>query len=260
MHPLLNIADRAARDAGKIIIRALERLDAIKNVKKKYEYFITETFQQAERVIIETIHNAYPNHYILTKESDDIENNNEYIWIVKPIDGIDNFTHNFSCFSIAIAVKYRDSIEQSLVYAPLHQETFTATRGEGARLNNNHRLRVSMVPDISEAVLNVDFPLSQSAYLDYFKILNNFLFKGASIRSLGSSLLSLAYVAAGRMDGIWVPQASFLDIAAGALLIKEAGGLLSDRQGGEEYLKKGNILAANPKLFKSILQIVHQDY
>lgn len=257
MHPFLNIADRAARDAGKVIMRAFERLDTIKTTEKQHNDFVTNIDQQAEQIIVEAIRKAYPNHAILAEESGASEaGNNDITWIIDPIDGTANFIHGFPQFAVSIAIKNKERIEHGLIYDPVKQEVFTASHGEGAQLNNR-RLRVSTRSELHGSLIGTGFPFRELSKLDpYLKILKILMTQAGGIRRAGAATLDLAYVAAGRLDGFWEFGLSPWDIAAGALMVKEAGGLVSDDQGGEEYLTTGNIVAGNMKLFKTLLQTV----
>ncbi len=253
MHPLLNIAIRAARSAGEIIIRSVDRIDQLTIVNKGSNDFVSEIDRKAEAEIIETIHKAYPEHGILAEESGVIEGN-EFTWIIDPLDGTTNFLHGFPQFAVSIAVKNKDRIEHAVVYDPMRDELFTASRGDGAQLNNK-RIRVTSRLRLNGALLGTGFPYSDLKYLNpYMGMLKSFITKTAGIRRPGSAALDLAYVAAGRIDGFWELDLKTWDIAAGALLVQEAGGLVGDLTGDNNYLNSGHIVCANPKLFKALLQ------
>ena len=256
VQPILNIAIRAARSAGALIVRQLERVDSLNVTAKGRNDFVTEVDQRAEQIIIDTIHKAYPAHGILAEESGQQEGD-EFVWVIDPLDGTTNFLHNFPHFAISIAVEHRSQIIQAVVFDPIRQELFTASRGEGAQLNNR-RIRVSRKSDLDSALLGTGFPFRELSKLEvYLSTLEAFLPKCAGIRRAGSAALDLAYVAAGRLDGFWEFGLKRWDIAAGALLIHEAGGFVSDPMGGESYLMSGNIVAGNPKISKKMLQILH---
>ncbi|MFV2060521.1 MAG: inositol-1-monophosphatase [Gammaproteobacteria bacterium] len=253
MHPLLNIAIRAARNAGEIITRSVDRIDKLTIEKKAANDFVSEVDRKAEAEIIEVIHKAYPEHGIIAEESG-IQKGNDFTWIIDPLDGTTNFLHGFPQFAVSIAVQNKDRLEHAVVYDPMRDELFTASRGDGAQLNNK-RIRVSPQVKLNGALLGTGFPYSDMKYLEpYMGMLKSFIPATAGIRRAGSAALDLAYVAAGRIDGFWELDLNIWDIAAGALLIQEAGGLVGDLTGDNNYLKSGHIVCANPKLFKALLQ------
>ena len=215
MHPMLNIAVRAARSAGNIITRYADQVDTLTVTNKSHNDFVTEVDQQAEQEIIRTIRKAYPEHAILAEESGQHEGN-EYEWIIDPLDGTTNFLYGFPHFAISIAVRHKGRLEQAVIYDPMRQELFTASRGRGATLNDR-RMRVTD-------------------------------------RRAGSAALDLAYVACGRLDGFWELDLNLWDIAAGVLLIEEAGGLISGITGKPDHLESGHVVTGNPRVFKAMLQ------
>ncbi|MFK5894374.1 MAG: inositol-1-monophosphatase [Pseudomonadota bacterium] len=255
MHPTLNIAIRAANAAGDIIYRYLEHVDKLVVSNKAQNDFVTEVDNQAEQAIISVLRKAFPDHSIKAEESGESTGaQSDCQWIIDPLDGTTNFLHGFPQFSVSIALKEKGRLTQAVVYNPVNQELFTATRGAGAMLNN-HRLRVSKRKSLDGALLGTGFPFRQQEHLDIYLDTFKALFPmTAGIRRPGSAALDLAYVAAGRLDGFWEIGLSEWDIAAGALIIQEAGGLLSDFSGGHEYLESGNIICGNPKVFKQMLQ------
>jgi myo-inositol-1(or 4)-monophosphatase len=257
MHPMLNIAIRAAREAGNIIARAVERLDTIKITPKAEKDFVTNIDMKAERAIIDVLRKAYPDHSILSEESGLDPKNEDYLWIIDPLDGTTNFIHGFPHFAVSIALKCKGRVEQGVIYDPIRQELFTASHGTGARLNSTQRLRVSSKTTLEHALLGTGFPFRHpdlvAPYLETFKA---FLPTATGIRRAGSATLDLAYVASGRLDGFWEFGLKPWDIAAGALMIREAGGLISDFSGAENYLESGNIVTGNPKIFKAMLQAI----
>lgn len=254
MQPLLNIAISAARQAGDIIIRHMDQLDRIKITAKSAEEYFSEVDVKAEQAIINTIHKAYPEHGIIAEESGLQNEDAECVWIIDPLDGTSNYLHGFPFFSVSIAIRVKNRIEHGVVYDPLRHECFYASRGRGARLNDR-RLRVSKQTQLSGALLGTGFPFRNVAlaerYLPTFEALFG---KCAGVRRTGSAALDLAYVASGRLDGFWEFGLRPWDIAAGCLLIQEAGGLISDLQGGEDYLRQGDVVAGTPKVFKALLQ------
>lgn len=252
--PIVNIAVRAARAAGNTIIRAVDRLETVQISQKRPNDFVTEVDQQAERDIIAIIQKAYPSHGILGEEGGEIAGD-DYLWIIDPIDGTRNFIHGFPHFAISIGVSYKGKMEHGVIYDPVRQELFTATRGKGAHLNER-RIRVSKRSNMSECMLGTGFPYrrSQECITAYSNAIQEILPICGDVRRAGAATLDLAYVACGRLDGFWEMSLKPWDIAAGSLLIKEAGGLVSDFAGGEDYLNTGNIIAGNPKVLKFLLK------
>ncbi len=256
MQPILNIAIRAARSAGAHIVRQMERVDSLNVTAKGHNDFVSEVDRRAEQIIIDTIRKAHPEHGILAEESGQ-QGGDENVWIIDPLDGTTNFLHNFPHFAVSIALQHRSRINHAVIFDPVRQELFTASRGEGAQLDNR-RIRVSRRSNLESALLGTGFPFRELSNLDaYLSTLQAFLPGCAGIRRAGSAALDLAYVAAGRLDGFWEFGLKRWDMAAGALLILEAGGFVSDALGGESYLDKGDIVAGNPKIAKKMLQTLH---
>ena len=260
MHPMLNIAVRAARRAGSVITRSFEQVDRLDVVTKAPNDFVSEVDRQAEQVIIETLQDAYPQHGILAEESGAAAgrkgNDEDYQWIIDPLDGTTNYLHGFPQFAVSIALRYKGRLEQAVIYDPLRQELFTASRGAGAQLNDR-RLRVSARKGLDGALLGTGFPFKEQQHLDAYLATFKALFPmTAGIRRPGSAALDLAYVAAGRLDGFWEIGLQPWDMAAGALLVQEAGGLVSDFGGGNDFMETGNLVAGNPKVFKAMLQAI----
>lgn len=254
MHPMLNIAVRAARNAGDIIVRHLNRLDQLTVSTKERNDYVSEADRQAEAEIIAVIRKAYPGHSVLAEESGSHAGNEEFQWIIDPLDGTTNFLHGFPQFAVSIALKHRGRLDQGVVYDPMRQELFTASRGSGAFLDNR-RIRVTNQKTLGGALLGTGFPYSDQQHLDAYLDMFRALIKDtAGIRRPGSAALDLAYVAAGRLDGFWEIGLNPWDMAAGVLLVHEAGGLVGDFGGGHDYLQTGNIVAATPKLFPAILR------
>lgn len=253
MHPMLNIATRAARAAGDAIVREMDRVSDISVDLKGKNDFVTEVDRQAEHIIIETIKNAYPDHAFLAEESGKT-GESEYIWIIDPLDGTTNFLHGIPHFAISIALEYRGRLDQAVIYDPVKHELFSASKGKGAQLNNK-KIRVSPQKTLEGALLATGFPFREEQEVE--KFINSFkaLFpKIAGIRRPGVASLDLAYVAAGRFDGFWEYSLKPWDIAAGALIVQEAGGINSDMSGSEDYMENGNIISANPKMIKVMLK------
>ncbi len=255
MDPCLNIAIDAARKAGQVISRAIDRIDQVMVTEKSPNDFVTDVDLQAEQLIIHTIQTAYPEHGFLAEESGQ-QNAQDAVWIIDPLDGTTNFIHGIPHVGISIALQERGKITVAVIYDPIRNELFTACRGKGAQLNGK-RMRVSQCHQLDNALLGTGFPYHDKAHWTLYANTFAELFeKCAGIRRPGAAALDLAYVASGRFDGFWELGLAPWDIAAGALLIKEAGGLIGDFQGGENYLNTGNIVAANPKLFRQMLQII----
>ncbi|QFU75075.1 inositol monophosphatase [Halioglobus maricola] len=257
MEPMVNIALRAARKAGENIMRASDDLDRIDVVAKGMNDFVSEVDINAEQEIAYQLRKAYPDHAILGEESGlDGDADAEYTWIIDPLDGTTNFARGIPHFAISIACIHRGKLEHAVVLNPILREEFTASRGRGAALNG-HRLRVSKRNSLDGALLGTGIPFKGhcddklEAYAKSVEILAG---QTAGIRRAGSAALDLAYVAAGRFDAFWEVGLAKWDIAAGALLVKEAGGLVADFNGSEGYLESGNIVAGNPKCFKAVLQ------
>jgi len=254
--PIVNIAVNAARAAGNLMIRAQDRLDTIEVSLKSANDFVTDIDKKVEQEIINVIRKAHPHHRILAEESGELPGkDDEYTWIIDPIDGTRNFIHGFPQFCVSIAIKKKGKIEHGVIYDPVRQELFTASRGKGARLND-HRIRVSKSNKLSECLIGTGFPNSREdeQARAHVEALVTLLPICGDIRRAGSAALDLAYVASGRLDGFWEIGLKVWDIAAGALLIKEAGGLVCDTNGGDDYLKTGNIVAGNPKVLKALFK------
>jgi myo-inositol-1(or 4)-monophosphatase len=259
MHPALNIAIKAARRAGQIINRASNDLDLLKVSTKQPNDFVTEVDKAAEAVIIETLPEAYPGYGILAEESGLSEGkggDTEYRWIIDPLDGTTNFIHGLPQYAISIALAKGDVIEQAVVFDPNRNELFTASKGGGAFLNER-RIRVSRRIKLGDALIGTGFPYRMFDKIDlYLAIFKELAEKTAGQRRPGAASLDLAYVACGRYDGFWEFGLSPWDMAAGALLISEAGGLISDLRGDANYLETGNVIAGTPKVFAPLLKVV----
>ncbi|HLS87065.1 MAG TPA: inositol monophosphatase family protein [Burkholderiales bacterium] len=253
MHPMLNIAVRAARRAGSIINRAALAGDFSVRSKRAHDY-VTEVDRAAEAAIIETIRKAYPDHGILAEESGAASEAAEHRWIIDPLDGTTNFIHGFPQYCVSIALEHRKVLEHALVYDPVRDELFTASRGRGAFLNDR-RIRVSRCAKLSEALVGTGFPFKELGRVDlYLRQLRSIMEKTSGVRRAGAAALDLAYVACGRLDAFWELGLAPWDMAAGALLVQEAGGLVGDLKGEQSYLASGDICAAAPKLFPPMLQ------
>lgn len=252
MQPMLNIAIRAARRAGTIVSRAQNRLYDLKIELKGHNDYVTQTDVEAEAAIIEVLNEAYPSHSIVAEESGS-SGASDFKWIIDPIDGTLNFIHGFPSYGISIALQVKGRLEQAVIYDPTRDEMYTASRGAGAQLNGQ-RIRVSPRTELDSSILGTGFPLRNKNKLpNYLLGFTTLLNKSADIRRTGSAALDLAYVACGRLDGYWEFDLHEWDIAAGALLVQESGGLIGDPEGGETHLQTGNVVAANPKIFRQIL-------
>ncbi len=255
MHPMLNTAVKAARRAGQIINRASQNLDSLTVKHKSFNDFVSEVDQKAEDAIKEILLEAYPKHAILAEESG-AQGDSEYQWIIDPLDGTTNFLHGFPQYSVSIAMQHKGVLTHGVIYDPSRNDLFTATRGAGAFLNDR-RLRVSRCEYLKDALIGTGFPFRNFAHLDaYLGIFRELMQKTAGLRRPGSAALDLAYTAAGRFDGFWEFDLNAWDIAAGALMVQEAGGLVGDFKGEPDYLQSGNILAGNPKVFVQLLQTI----
>ena len=257
MHPMLNTAIKAARKAGNVISRATRDLDLIKVETKRRNDFVTEVDRAAESAIIDELRRAYPDHAILAEESGETKAARmEYCWIIDPLDGTTNFIHGVPQYCVSIGLKHKDIITQGVVYDPVKNELFTATRGAGAYLNDK-RIRVSKCDKIANGLIGTGFPFRDGQDLDrYMAMFKAVTLATVGVRRPGAAALDLAYVAAGRFDGFWEMGLSPWDIAAGSLLVQEAGGLIGDLQGENKYLETGEVVAGNSKVFAQLLRVL----
>ncbi len=253
MNPMLTIAVRAAREAGRIITRNFNRIDRLTISDKGSNDFVTEVDRNAEAVIINTLREKYPNHAFLAEESGK-QGSDDHLWIIDPLDGTTNFLHGFPQFAVSIALKIKNRLEVGVVYDPISEEMYTACRGEGAQLNDK-KIRVSSRRGLDGALLGTGLPYRDFSFTDnYMGMLKDLMKESAGVRRPGSAALDFAYVAAGRTDGFWELGLSEWDFAAGALLVREAGGLVTDIGGGERYLETGNVIAGNIKVHNAMLK------
>ena len=252
-HPLLNIAVRAARQAGNVIARNIDRFDAFAVSEKAANDFVTEIDRVAERRIIGTIRRSYPDHAFLAEESG-AHGRHDFEWIIDPLDGTTNFVHGFPHVAVSIGVRHRGRMEHGVVFDPLRQELFTASRGSGARLDDR-RIRVATKGSLKGALLGSGFVTRELHRLEpYLATLKAMMSSSAQVRRGGAAALDLAYVAAGRLDGFWELGLAPWDIAAGALLVQEAGGIVAEPNGGDDYIRTGDVAAANPKVLRAMLK------
>ncbi len=253
--PMLNIAVRAARAAGDILLRSVEKVSHLQVENKGRNDFATEIDRLAEREIISIIKTAYPEHSILAEESGE-HAGNEYVWIIDPLDGTTNFIHGFPQYAVSIALKVKGRLEVGVVYDPLRDELFTAKRGGGAMLNNR-RIRVTNLTTMRGALIGTGFPFKVPQHLDaYLEMFRAITIDSAGIRRAGSAALDLAYLAAGRLDGFWEIELREWDMAAGILLVKEAGGVATDFSFKDNYLESGNVIAASPRMHQLLYQLI----
>jgi myo-inositol-1(or 4)-monophosphatase len=255
MHPMLNIAVKAARRAGAIINRAAQDIDALTVSTKRHNDFVTEVDQAAEQAVIQILLKAFPDHAILAEESG-AHGKSDYVWIIDPLDGTTNFIHGFPQYCVSIGLRHKGAVTQAVVYDPGRNELFTATRGHGAYVNDR-RMRVSKRTQLEGSLIGTGFPFRDFKHTnEYITILRKVMAQTAGVRRAGAAALDLAYVAAGRLDGFWEMGLSPWDMAAGSLLIQESGGLVSDFDGDSNYLDSGRIVAGTPKVFRHLLQLV----
>jgi len=252
MHPMLNTAVRAARSAGDLIVRSQERQDEIPVDTKGRHDFVTSVDRVAEETIVNQLHKAYPDHAIVAEEGGTHQEGSRYRWIVDPLDGTTNFIQGLPHVGVSIALEVDGKLDQAVIYDPFKNDLFTASRGSGAQLNER-RIRVSERKGLDGSVLATGFPFKypelMEPYLDTFR---GFIRHTSGIRRWGSAALDLAYVACGRYDGYWEFKLSPWDVAAGILLVREAGGIVTDFNGGDDIYATGHVLAANPRVHRAM--------
>lgn len=259
MNPALNIAIRAARAAGDVIMRHFDRLDTVRVETKRRNDYVSEVDREAESRIISILQRAYPAYGILAEESGEQSGSEDFTWIIDPLDGTTNFLHGFPHFAVSIALAHHGRPEQAVIYDPVRDELFTASRGSGAELNNR-RIRVAAMRGLDGALLGTGFPYREGQATEpYMSTLHRFMESCAGIRRPGAAALDLAYLAAGRIDGFWEYGLSRWDIAAGALLVREAGGIIGDIDGGDDVLATGNVLAGNPRVYHAMMQVIEEE-
>lgn len=259
MHPMLNTAIKAARRGAAIINRASFDLDQIKTTEKQHNDFVSEVDKAAEAAIIDVLISAYPKHAVLAEESGasaNLTQTSEYVWIIDPLDGTTNFLHGFPQYCVSIALQHNGVMTQAVIFDPTRNELFAATKGAGAFLNDK-RIRVTKRDKLADSLLATGFPFRSTTdidnYLPMFKAMSG---KCQGLRRPGSAALDLAYVAAGRLDGFFEKGLKPWDIAAGALIVTEAGGITGTFSGESDYLYKGDIISATPKVFAQMLNIL----
>ncbi len=263
MNPLVNVGIKAARRAGSLIVRNIDRLEKLSVDKKGKNDFVSEVDRMAEEDIIDTIHYLYPNHRIIAEESGQLhspdsehQGEDEFEWIIDPLDGTTNFLHGHPSFAISIGVRHKGRIEHGVIFDPLREEIYTASRGQGAQLNNR-RIRVSGQTSLEQSLITAGYPnRGIGDFDDWMKCFRSLLPKVNNILHSGSAALDLAYVASGRTDAYWEPGLKIWDIAAGSLLVREAKGLVADFDGNQDFLDSGNIVAASPGIFNQIMTVI----
>jgi myo-inositol-1(or 4)-monophosphatase len=261
MQPMANIALRAARQAGQIMLRAMDRLDTLAIDEKSHNDFVSNVDREAETAIVDVLHKAYPEHAIVGEEHGESYTGStsgsiaEFTWIIDPLDGTTNYLQGIPHFCVSIGLRKGLQLEHGVIFDPLRNEAFVASRGYGAQLNGK-RIRVSRTTRLEEAVLCTGLPPGAvRPHLDpYSEMLKELTGICRTIRRTGSAALDLAYVATGRMDGFWEFALKPWDVAAGAVLVREAGGFVGTPAGGDEFVKSGHIVAANTKVFKLMVQ------
>lgn len=252
----LGTAFRAAMLAGDFIRNNLGMLSEEDVDIKQASDFVTNIDRESEELVLTTIKKKYPHHHFLAEESIKERETGDYRWIIDPLDGTTNFIHTYPVFSVSIALEYRGEIILGVVYDPLRDEIFTAEKGKGTFMNGKH-VKVSAISDLKNCLITTGFPFRRKKYIDdYLKLFKNIFHKVSDIRRAGSAALDLAYLACGRCDGFFEIGLSPWDVAAGSILITEAGGIVSDFGGGSDYLSSGNIVAGIPSLHKAILNEV----
>ncbi len=258
LHPMLNIAIKAARSAGSIINRAALDLEAVKVGTKGPNDFVSEVDRKAEEIIIQTLLEAYPGHGILAEESgrEHGAKNSEYVWIIDPLDGTTNFLHGFPVYAVSIALAFRGQVQQAVVFDPTRNDLFFASKGRGAFLNDR-RLRVSRRLRISDSLIGTGFPFRKGDnFKRYVKMFEEVMQSCAGLRRPGAAALDLCYVAAGYYDGFFETGLNPWDVAAGSLMITEAGGLIGNFTGESDYLYQREVVAGNPKIYGQLVQIL----
>ena len=252
MEAMLNVAVMAARRGGDSLFRNLNKLDKLKVEKKGRNDFVSEADRNAEKAVISAIQKHYPEHAILAEESGQ-QGDSEYLWVIDPLDGTTNYLHGFPVFCVSVGVMHKGRLEHGAVYDPMRQELFTASRGQGAQLDGR-KIRVSGTTSLERALLGTGFPYRDSNMVlePYLNMLVGAIRTTEGIRRAGAAALDLCYVAAGRLDAFWETGLSIWDLAAGALIIREAGGLISGLDGSEDYLHTGHVLAGTPRIYTAL--------
>ncbi len=258
MQALLNTAVQAARKAGDVAAGYFNRAERLDVRSKSRNEFVTQVDHAAEQIIIEGIRERYPDHAFLAEESG-AQGEHEYLWIIDPLDGTTNFVHGMPVFAVSIALEVRGRLEAAVIYDPTRQEIFTALRGDGAQLEGR-RIRVSKQNSLDGALVGTGFPYrADEKTIDrYLHMLKPVLQNTSGIRRPGAAALDLAYLAAGRLDGFWEFGLKPWDMAAGVLMIREAGGIVSELDDADSLLTTGNIVAGTPKIHDALKALLQQ--
>lgn len=260
LHPMLNVAIKAARAAGAIINRAALDVESVRVSQKQANDFVTEVDHASEEAVISTLLDAYPDHAILAEESGSTRGsqNSDFVWIIDPLDGTTNFIHGFPVYCVSIALAVKGKIEQAVVYDPTRNDLFTATRGRGAFLNER-RIRVSKRSHLNECLISTGFPFREGDdFAAYLAMMSEVMQRTAGLRRPGAAALDLAWVAAGRCDGFFETGLKPWDMAAGSLLVQEAGGLVGNFTGEAEFLEHQECLAGNPKVYAQLIPLLRK--
>ncbi|MDA0680587.1 MAG: inositol monophosphatase family protein [Proteobacteria bacterium] len=259
MHAMLNVAVMAARRGGDTLIRNMNKLEKLNVEQKGRNDFVSDADYAAEKAVIETILKHYPDHAILAEESGQT-GESDYVWIIDPLDGTTNYLHRFPVYCVSVALAHNGRLEHGAVYDPLRQEFFTATRGQGAQLEG-HKIRVSGRIDLERALIGTGFPYrdSNEAFEPYMNMLVSAMKNTTGIRRAGSAALDLCYVAAGRLDAYWETGLKPWDLAAGTLIVREAGGIVSGLDGSEEFMDNGHVLCGSPKIYAALAKLFGPD-
>ena len=255
MHALLNVAVMAARRAGSTLIKKMVNLDKLKVEQKGHNDYVSDADRAAEKAVINCILKHYPEHAILAEESG-VQGESDTVWIIDPLDGTTNYLHGFPVFCVSIGVQVNGRMEHGVVYDPLRQEIFTASRGQGAHLEGR-RIRVSGLLQLDRALVGTGFPFRQADQEigPYLEMLGKVVRNTSGVRRPGAAALDLCYVAAGRLDAFWETGLAAWDLAAGSLIIREAGGIVSGLDGSENYLETGHILTGTPKIYAALAKL-----
>jgi myo-inositol-1(or 4)-monophosphatase len=258
LHPMINVAVKAARAAGAIINRAALDVESVRVSQKQVNDFVTEVDQAAEAIIIETLLTAYPGHGIWAEESgkEHGAQDSDYVWIIDPLDGTTNFIHGLPIYCVSIALAVKGKVEQAVIYDPTRNDLFSATKGRGAYLNNR-RIRVAKRTELKDCLMSTGFPYRQDDDLNtYLRLMGEMIQRTAGLRRPGAAALDLAYVAAGYTDGFFELGLQPWDVAAGSLLITEAGGLVGNFSGESNFLEQRECMAGNPRIYGQMVNIL----
>jgi myo-inositol-1(or 4)-monophosphatase len=258
LHPMLNVAVKAARAAGAIINRAALDVESVRISQKQVNDFVTEVDHASEQTIIETLLTAYPGHAIWAEESGKVHGSqgSDFVWIIDPLDGTTNFIHGFPVYCVSIGLSVKGKIEQAVIYDPSRNDLFTATKGRGAYMNER-RIRVSKRTELRQCLISTGFPFRPGDnFNNYLKMMAEVMQRTAGLRRPGAAALDLAYVAAGFADGFFETGLSPWDVAAGSLLVTEAGGLIGNFTGDAEFMEQKECIAGNPRIYGQLVAIL----